>query len=730
MSCNDDTQDDDKQNFSLLTNPESIICAPTGEVVMVEVESNGIWTAVSNADWCNVDKNIEFDNNSFKVTIDPNTDFYSREAKITVKVGTGNIFKVIPVFQPAENYELPTTLNVGMAPVEQKLFIEAKSTWNVSKLEVNGAGKDWVNLSPESGTGINVVIVTVDINNTGAERSMILSFNIDGQTKNVTVIQEGILDNPVATLLDDENKLSVSWDAVSGAEAYNIEAYDNYDQLIASDIVDNTILTYDISKLPQFIAGHENFFSGLITIKIRALTGVETVFTLSDPTTQVHSHYDINSGDGTSEATAFIVSKPRHLNNVRQNLNGYFKQTSDIDLANFDNDENPANGNFIPIDNFNGTYDGLKAVDENYKISNLVIKRATVINGLFGRVLASGVLKNILLSNPVIECTNATTANQTGALAGNIATNGNIENCHTEGGSITGSGNNIGGLIGTVGLVTNIYNCSNKSTTVNGAKTATTVGGLIGYVNNTGVIENCYNAANVNAYGAIGGLNGGHNSNAIVRYCYNTGTINNLDTSSDNGGTAANIMSGGLSPRIYANSGKMEFCYNAGEVKGAYYVGGLTAKLGSNTATIENCYNTGKILITENITGSTCVGGITGTISLNTDGSLSSTVRNCYSVGTIELAAGVSLTNRMGGVIGAKNANNAITDNVNVSGIYFLNTMITPNAIGERPDMFTNAPKSDTELKKQTTYAGWDFATVWTIDENTSYPTFKPYVRP
>lgn len=722
VSCNDDTTESGNGDGTVLEPETELIDVPAeGTKMTVQVKSNGVWTAATSGEWCRVDKSLGFQDDSFTLTVDENTDYYSRETSVKLAVGADKIVKLIRIVQTAQDYSLPESISFGKVAEPQKLFINAATAWSATIID-KGDGTEWVSITPESGTAAAQATVSATPNDTGSDREAALQLTIDGETTEISIIQRGSMDAPVITLTDNDAVLSIAWEEVVGAATYKIEAYDASMQLVGEDAIANTVRSYDISKIPQFIAGHENFYTGPVTIKLLAVASDPAIFTESNSVT-AHSHYDAASGDGTSEQTAFVVTRSRHLNNVRQNPNAYFRQENDIDLTSFDDDTDSANGNFKAIETFTGYYDGA-----GHKIANLKIT-AAVNAGLFSNLTASGVLKNITLTNPVLNCTSTSKTNNAGALVCLVSTDagGGVFDCHTEGGSVSGAYNNIGGLIGATQNQGDIEGCSNRSTAVNGEITATTVGGLIGYVNNTGRVENCSNAGNVSAYNAIGGLCGGLANTGVIRYCHNSGTVHNRHLPSNIGsGKPADIMAGGLTPRIFNTSGRIECSYNTGEVKCAYYLGGISAKLGSNNSVIENCYNQGTLTVTEFVAGATTLGGISGTLSINAGGDLSSTVKNCYAVGTISLPAGASVTERMGGIVGYRNANNAIKPVAKINGVYFLSDLATPNAVGENAAICSDAPQSAAALKQQATFAGWDFSEIWTIDEGTAYPVLRP----
>ncbi len=233
------------------------------------------------------------------------------------------------------------------------------------------------------------------------------------------------------------------------------------------------------------------------------------------------------------------------------------------------------------------------------------------------------------------------------------------------------------GLFGCTGSDAEIRNVKLENVIIEGG---IYVGSLVGY--NRGTITNSGATANasdskVDGKEAVGGLAG-----------HNEGTITN---SWAGGKVTANRgpshIVGGLVGR---NAGAITNSYAAGEVSGAGpIVGGLS---GSNTGIIQNSYAAAAV------TGSNDVGGLAG---INRG-----TITNCYATGQVP---GKS---RSGGLVG---------DNTNgtVSNSYY-----DKDTTG-RSDTGKGTPKTTGEMKQLSTFAGWDFASVWYIHENNSCPRLR-----
>jgi hypothetical protein len=204
-------------------------------------------------------------------------------------------------------------------------------------------------------------------------------------------------------------------------------------------------------------------------------------------------------------------------------------------------------------------------------------------------------------------------------------------------------------------------------------------GGLAG--TNQGTITNCGVTGSVtgnDGYDYIGGLvaaNGG-----VITKSYATANVSRV-----------RWYAGGL---VGANAGSITLSYATGNVRDAdTCAGGLVGQ--NRGGSIENCYATGRV------TGTSAVGGLTGDNYL-----ASATIVNSYAAG---LATGTSTT---GGLAGQNNQGGPIT-----SSYYGQTTGQSDTGKGIR--------KATADMRQRATFVGWDFDTVWTIGEGTSYPHLR-----
>ncbi len=219
--------------------------------------------------------------------------------------------------------------------------------------------------------------------------------------------------------------------------------------------------------------------------------------------------------------------------------------------------------------------------------------------------------------------------------------------------------------------------------------------GLFGY--NCGTIQNLSMERGVMSSKNYAGSIAGRNFNGTITNCYNTGTV--TVTSS------YNAYAGGIVGCNY--NGTITNCYNRGVVTATSsfssynaYAGGIVG--GNYEGTVTNCNNTGDIS-TSTLTSFSYsyTGGIVG-------GNYEGTITNCYNTGVvIATSTFFSDDTYAGGIIG-DNYEGTITN-------CYYHTAPTLNTEYGTELTFD-------ELKRQESYDGFDFETVWYFDSNGYYP--------
>jgi len=360
------------------------------------------------------------------------------------------------------------------------------------------------------------------------------------------------------------------------------------------------------------------------------------------------------SGTGT-ESNPYLISSASDIAKIRNDLDGYYKLTSNINMSGVD---------FEPIGNenegaFTGTIDG-----NGYAISNLNINLPE--NKYVGFV---GYLEGTIINLKLTDV-NAYGYRYVGGIVGYGEKDSKIVNCNATG-TVSGKYNiidlNVGGVIGvSTGSVVECSSSINICTDINYQNYASVhAGGIAGCnysegiikkSNNSGVISTI-NCGGYNSHIYLSGISGYNNGE--IDNCTNEGQVSYSDFSSSN-----YIYIGGISGGNYNkindsynygifldNSGSSRqelggICgYNNGIVKdslnysnikhNAYSMGGIT---GNNAGNVINCSNYGIINSTSEY-NSYSVGGIVGKNN--------SEIKNCRNNTTV-----ISNNADVGGVVG------------------------------------------------------------------------------
>lgn len=261
-----------------------------------------------------------------------------------------------------------------------------------------------------------------------------------------------------------------------------------------------------------------------------------------------------------------------------------------------------------------------------------------------------------------------------------VTSRAQLNNIGLESVSIVGA-NQTGGL---VGLMLSQSTVSNSYVTGN-VEGKLHTGGLVGASRDYNTITNSYTNVNVKGSYAVGGLVG----ESLYSYIYSshaTGEVLNSGSST-----------GGLIGRYY--SGKISRSYAIGDVVSqGSFVGGL---LGSaSVSNIVDSYATGSVTGNSNSTGA-----LIGYVSEK------GTISNTYAIGK------VNTTYYTGGLI-ASNVKEATL----LSRSYFDKTT-TGKTMSAGGSGVTG--RTTIQMKTKSTYVGWDFDTIWQIEEGVSYPTLR-----
>lgn len=394
------------------------------------------------------------------------------------------------------------------------------------------------------------------------------------------------------------------------------------------------------------------------------------------------------------------------LDAIRDDPSGDYFLIADIDFTGKDI-------NWEPIPSFTGTLNG-----NGYTIKGLCVDRPAQNNvGLFGSL--SGPVRDLTLDGIQI-----TGGENTGGLAGSIDVGTTIYNCHITGNSSVTGGECTGGLVGF-----NKAAISNSSTTCSVEATGNFAGGLVG--DNYNFITACHTTGSVDAVNYAGGLVGNNRREGSITGCSATGDINGLN------------RTGGL---VGNNDGSIGRSYAIGDVAGGFNVGGFVGR--NEKGQLASSYSTGTVDIIYDYGG-----GFVGYINQGE-------IRQCYSLSSVNGAQ----TKFMGGFVGYGDSENVrIMDSFSCANVQpstnsagfagFMNGSIKNcYAVSDNETGFikggdatvTNcyfsnvyggvdtkaAAKTPEEMRTLATYAGWDFGSIWELDEGAGYPTLQGMTKP
>jgi len=260
-----------------------------------------------------------------------------------------------------------------------------------------------------------------------------------------------------------------------------------------------------------------------------------------------------------------------------------------------------------------------------------------------------------------------------------------VTNCWATGNIRGGqSSQYLGGLIGKAGEAS-ISSSYHATGWVEGADDTSFIGGLIGHLSDDCTISRCYSTGEVrpnepDAYmESVGGLVG-YATDSAIRESYSTCGVS----------APQSRYAAGLIGYSYDHA-SIRYCYYSGTINAYDYVGGLTGRTFTDCV-IADSYSKGAV------GGASTVGGIAG------ENRSTCAIENCYSTATV---TGGSYA---GGIIGDRWQGS-------ITNCYFLVTSAPDNGYG--------TALTDSQMKQQAGYAGWNFDATWYVLEGADYPGLR-----
>ncbi len=481
-----------------------------------------------------------------------------------------------------------------------------------------------------------------------------------------------------------------------------------------------------------------------------------------------------DSGSPMDETDPCVITTVSQLQAMTEHLAGHFVLGSDID-ASETSEWNDGEG-FRPVW-LSGSFDG-----RTHTISNLYIHRPDLdFVGLFGRPDADAEISNVRIENATVSGRGAvgilageshgtvaevhvsgTVAadNQAGGLVG--TNKGEISNA-SSGARVTGQDEAIGGLVGANDGVVSDSN----SNAVNVSGNDRWVGGLVGFNGETGRILNSTSAGSVTGTGLYtGGLAGA--SRGEIAGSISAGTVQSDD--SHTGGLAGGnfgAISDSQSTATVTGSergtgGLVGINYETGTITHSSSISNTVTSTGSqtgglvgqNSGNIVNSYSSSQVDAEDEIAGGLVAFNGPGATVRQSFTSVGSSVRGTSSVGglvgrnhgevayTYSLGQPVEGDEDVGGLVGRNHADisesysiRAVTGAINVGGL--VGDSVSPdnttssywdNDLGPATSA-GGAGRSSVSMLDQATYVGWDFDTVWSIDDGLASPDLQENPR-
>ena len=330
------------------------------------------------------------------------------------------------------------------------------------------------------------------------------------------------------------------------------------------------------------------------------------------------------------------------------------------------------------------------------------------MGGLVGWNNGAGTIQDSYATGNVTAGTGSTRAG--GLTAQN---NGRILRSYATG-AVSGGSQGVGGLVGFNS--TGTPNPTIVDSYATGAVTATTFGGGLVGINSVGAsIDNSYAAGTVSVTSStistlFGGGLIGSNSGAVTR-SYATGAVNVTSTSATATATSAGGLIGSNGSTATVTQSYATGAASAVSAAGTTTTGGLIGRnVGGGPVT--QSYATGAASAAS-AAGSAMAGGLIGSHGGT------STATQTYATGTAS-AVSTSGTAVAGGLIGSVTGTAAVT-----SSYWNTDTSARANAVGSGASTgITGLTTSQMQnpANYASTYAGWDFANVWSAPSAGYYP--------
>lgn len=729
-NCSKDQVDDSGDLKYCELSVESIVAdgALSEEQFEVKTSDETMWRIIldSHHTWLNFSQTEGKGSATVVCTFDENPDQEVRTATMLFEAflyGEPYFSKEIPIKQmtQAPYLTVDETLQeegfkiAGEGITSQEIAVVSNVKWTVSAVvsAEDDAAVDWIHVDPASGSGKSSFSFSVDPNTTEADgRSAVIVIASEDGTLSVTV--------PVMQEFYDVQEVDGIVFNIRGMSAYLPEGEG---KILVTSVVGSVEKEYPVSV--EVISGNTR-----ITVNGGIESGKQIIDKFVDSSGQEYvmgveveilpdellievlgwdTHFKTFAG--LTAENPILIGTEADLRLLATAVNGgktysgkYFKLNNDIDIS---------SAAWTPIGSgtlaepkpFSGIFDG-----DNKTITGMHFTTTGGFKGLFGVVSGADTehkaeIRNIIMKGKGdgsydVEVNGVTKQSGCGAIAGVVINYAVVSGCDSYLHMKLAA--NSAGIIGAVD--------NNNQGAVTYPKLPNGMADVI--------VEDCHNYGNIDANPVTNfmfNVAGIVASNmGIVRRCSNHGNISSL------AGAKPFWQMGGI---VAANNGQVLECYNTGAMNGGTNIGGIVAfGSGISENLVKDCYNTGDILA-----ATVSSGGILGTTG-NT-AQTRTTIQNCYSIG--------NKSTESGGLFGTLQKGAALIIRFCASSQAKMvgsgsNNFASDTEQLETGDRWKNFSAED--MKKKATFTtsvwasaapGWDFDSVWAIDEGSS----TPYLR-
>lgn len=455
---------------------------------LLTIMTNNAWTIEADVDWVSFAQNsgeASDKKQQVRIIIDeyPVVNADPRLGKITVK--SAGLAKEIEVIQSAAEFvaDLSVSEEELVAPVAGGAFtftVTSNVAWTAAVPE---AAAEWITVTPASGEPSEeavTVTVTVEANETFAERTAEITVSGEGVAETVTVSQG--FNSPItlsATSLEAVAEGEEVTFTVTSKAAWTAAVPAGVDWITlapAGGEASETAVTVTATVLENPLLVRR---TAVITVTAAGIE--ETVTLVQAPNTPKPEAME---GSGT-EADPYLIKTVGNMLAVRQSApvgaTTYFRMENDIDMSQV--------VEWVPINNDEDFgrqihFDGNNKTISNFKCDKSV--NGAAYSSLFGVLYGS--CKNLKVDNAEIISTAGC-----GVIGGYVGTTDKpavLENVTITNSSVTNEGDRCGGVCGTAKEAT-IKNVSFSGTVTSDLAGEAKSGGFVGQTQTSATFENC-----------------------------------------------------------------------------------------------------------------------------------------------------------------------------------------------------------------------------------------------